>query len=137
MVGKLNPKNKVDLTNPELTIVVEVIKAVCCLSVVKDYSLYRKYNVQEVVKEDTPKPDAETETPGEKDEKETNKEEKETNKEEKKDEKETKKDEKATNKEEKKDEEEMNKDEEEKKKGEEDGDNNVPHDKKEDEGDGK
>ncbi|KAI4832969.1 hypothetical protein KUCAC02_015903, partial [Chaenocephalus aceratus] len=34
MVGKLNPKNKVDLTNPELTIVVEVIKAVCCLSVV-------------------------------------------------------------------------------------------------------
>ncbi|XP_033948897.1 THUMP domain-containing protein 1 [Pseudochaenichthys georgianus] len=136
MVGKLNPKNKVDLTNPELTIVVEVIKAVCCLSVVKDYSLYRKYNVQEVVKEDTPKPDAETETPGEKDEKD----EKETNKEEKKDEKEAnkeeKKDEKETNKEEKKDEKEEKKDEEEKKKGEEDGDNNVPHDKKEDEGDG-
>ncbi|KAK1886502.1 THUMP domain containing protein 1 [Dissostichus eleginoides] len=120
MVGKLNPKNKVDLTNPELTIVVEVIKAVCCLSVVKDYSLYRKYNVQEVVKEDTPKPDAETETntPGEKEKKD----EKETNKEEKKDEKETNKEEK--------------KDEEEKKKGEEDNDNNVPHDKKEDEGDG-
>lgn len=57
LVGKLNPKNKVDLTNPELTIIVEVIKAVCCLSVVKDYTLYRKYNVQEVVKEDTPKPD--------------------------------------------------------------------------------
>lgn len=56
-MGKLNPKNKVDLTNPELTIIVEVIKAVCCVSVVKDYTLYRKYNVQEVVKEDTPKPD--------------------------------------------------------------------------------
>lgn len=55
LVGKLNPKNKVDLTNPELTIIVEVIKAVCCISVVKDYRLYRKYNVQEVVKEDTPK----------------------------------------------------------------------------------
>ncbi|XP_029949326.1 THUMP domain-containing protein 1 [Salarias fasciatus] len=54
LVGKLNPKNKVDLTNPELTIIVEVIKAVCCLSVVKDYTLYRKYNVQEVVKEDVP-----------------------------------------------------------------------------------
>lgn len=54
LVGKLNPKNKVDLTNPELTIIVEVIKAVCCLSVVRDYTLYRKYNVQEVVKEDTP-----------------------------------------------------------------------------------
>lgn len=57
LVGKLNPKNKVDLTNPELTIIVEVIKAVCCISVVKDYTLYRKYNVQEVVKEDAPKPD--------------------------------------------------------------------------------
>ncbi|XP_030002888.1 THUMP domain-containing protein 1 [Sphaeramia orbicularis] len=57
LVGKLNPKNKVDLTNPELTIIVEVIKAVCCLSVVKDYTLYRKYNVQEVVKEDTAKPE--------------------------------------------------------------------------------
>ncbi|XP_069545734.1 THUMP domain-containing protein 1 isoform X2 [Brachyistius frenatus] len=65
LVGKLNPKNKVDLTNPELTIIVEVIKAVCCISVVKDYTLYRKYNVQEVVKEDAPKPDvtaAKTET---------------------------------------------------------------------------
>uniref|UniRef100_A0A3Q1G3Z8 THUMP domain-containing protein 1 n=1 Tax=Acanthochromis polyacanthus TaxID=80966 RepID=A0A3Q1G3Z8_9TELE len=55
LVGKLNPKNKVDLTNPELTIIVEVIKAVCCISVVKDYTLYRKYNVQEVVKDDVPK----------------------------------------------------------------------------------
>ncbi|XP_031719097.1 THUMP domain-containing protein 1 isoform X2 [Anarrhichthys ocellatus] len=72
LVGKLNPKNKVDLTNPELTIIVEVIKAVCCISVVKDYALYRKYNVQEVVKEDTPKPDVtpaptDTSTAGEKD----------------------------------------------------------------------
>ncbi|KAG7486353.1 THUMP domain-containing protein 1 [Solea senegalensis] len=58
LVGKLNPKNKVDLTNPELTIIVEVIKAVCCISVVKDYTLYRKYNVQEIVKVDAPKPDA-------------------------------------------------------------------------------
>ncbi|XP_029910705.1 THUMP domain-containing protein 1 [Myripristis murdjan] len=57
LVGKLNPKNKVDLTNPELTIIVEVIKAVCCISVVQDYPLYRKYNVQEVVKEDVSKSD--------------------------------------------------------------------------------
>ncbi|KAM8878610.1 THUMP domain-containing protein 1 [Spinachia spinachia] len=57
LVGKLNPKNKVDLTNPQLTIIVEVIKAVCCVSVVKDYALFRKYNVQEVGKEDAPKPD--------------------------------------------------------------------------------
>lgn len=56
----MNPKNKVDLTNPELTIIVEVIKTVCCLSVVKDYTLYRKYNVQEVVKDDISKPDVTT-----------------------------------------------------------------------------
>ncbi|MEQ2211874.1 hypothetical protein XENOCAPTIV_019061 [Xenoophorus captivus] len=42
LVGKLNPKNKVDLTNPELTIIVEVIKAVCCVSVAKDYTLFIK-----------------------------------------------------------------------------------------------
>ncbi|XP_076144012.1 THUMP domain-containing protein 1 [Alosa pseudoharengus] len=52
LVGKLNPKNKVDLTNPELTIIVEVIKSVCCVSVVKDYILFRKFNLQEVAKND-------------------------------------------------------------------------------------
>ncbi|XP_029284503.1 THUMP domain-containing protein 1 [Cottoperca gobio] len=109
LVGKLNPKNKVDLTNPELTIIVEVIKAVCCISVVKDYTLYRKYNVQEVVKEDTPKPDV-------------NSAQTDTNKDEEKEEN---------------DAEETNK--QEKKKGEDDNDNNVPQDKKEadeDEGNG-
>ncbi|XP_034044752.1 THUMP domain-containing protein 1 [Thalassophryne amazonica] len=56
LVGQMNPKNKVDLTNPELTIIVEIIKAVCCVSVVKDFNHFRKYNVQEVVKENAPKP---------------------------------------------------------------------------------
>ncbi|XP_061455919.1 THUMP domain-containing protein 1 [Rhineura floridana] len=50
VVGHLNPENKVDLSNPEFTIVVEIIKNICCLSVVKDYILFRKYNLQEVVK---------------------------------------------------------------------------------------
>ncbi|CAI9616331.1 unnamed protein product [Staurois parvus] len=50
IVGSLNPENKVDLSNPVFTIVVEIIKIVCCLSVVKDYTLFRKYNLQEVVK---------------------------------------------------------------------------------------
>lgn len=49
-MGHLNPENKVDLSNPEFTIVVEVIKNICCLSVVKDYVMFRKYNLQEVVK---------------------------------------------------------------------------------------
>ncbi|XP_012867227.1 PREDICTED: THUMP domain-containing protein 1 [Dipodomys ordii] len=50
IVASLNSENKVDLTNPQYTVVVEIIKAVCCLSVVKDYMLFRKYNLQEVVK---------------------------------------------------------------------------------------
>lgn len=50
IVGSLNSENKVDLTNPQYTVVVEIIKAVCCLSVVQDYMLFRKYNLQEVVK---------------------------------------------------------------------------------------
>ncbi|KAM4632133.1 THUMP domain-containing protein 1 [Discoglossus pictus] len=50
IIGNQNPENKVDLSNPEYTIVVEIIKNVCCLSVVKDYVLFRKYNLQEVVK---------------------------------------------------------------------------------------
>lgn len=50
IVGSLNAENKVDLTNPQYTVVVEIIKAVCCLSVVRDYVLFRKYNLQEVVK---------------------------------------------------------------------------------------
>lgn len=62
LVATLNPKNKVDLTKPNLTVIIEVIKAVCCISVVKDYSLYKKYNVQEVMKEDGPSPAAPTES---------------------------------------------------------------------------
>ncbi|XP_075035827.1 THUMP domain-containing protein 1 [Mixophyes fleayi] len=52
VVVSQNSENKVDLSNPEYTIVVEIIKNVCCLSVVKDYTLFRKYNLQEVVKSD-------------------------------------------------------------------------------------
>ncbi|XP_070617326.1 THUMP domain-containing protein 1 [Erythrolamprus reginae] len=71
VVGHLNPENKVDLSNPKYTIVVEIIKNICCLSVVKDYVLFRKYNLQEVVKskaegqpEAPPKPPHEKDTPG-------------------------------------------------------------------------
>uniref|UniRef100_A0A671SWD6 THUMP domain-containing protein 1 n=2 Tax=Sinocyclocheilus anshuiensis TaxID=1608454 RepID=A0A671SWD6_9TELE len=53
LVGKLNPLNKVDLTNPELSIIIDIIKAVCCVSVLKDYTLFRKFNLQEVAKEPT------------------------------------------------------------------------------------
>lgn len=127
LVGKLNPKNKVDLTSPELTIIVEVIKAVCCVSVVKDYMLYRKYNVQEVVKRDEPKPDGTAAKPesdtAEKEgvkKEEINKEET-TNKEEEINKEETLKEE-ATKKEEEK--------------GEEDCDRNVEENKEVDKGEG-
>ncbi|KAK3530146.1 hypothetical protein QTP86_015155 [Hemibagrus guttatus] len=50
LVNRLNPKNKVDLTDPELSIIIEVIKSVCCVSVIRDYKRFRKYNLQEVVK---------------------------------------------------------------------------------------
>lgn len=45
VVGSLNLENKVDFTNPQYTVVVEIIRAVCCLSVVKDYILFREYNL--------------------------------------------------------------------------------------------
>ncbi|XP_023670794.2 THUMP domain-containing protein 1 isoform X2 [Paramormyrops kingsleyae] len=69
VVGTLNPKNKVDLTNPEYTVIVEVIKSVSCVSVVKDYMLFRKFNLQEVVKPDQERklsgpPDGARQNPG-------------------------------------------------------------------------
>ncbi|XP_059835093.1 THUMP domain-containing protein 1 isoform X3 [Hypanus sabinus] len=53
IVVNLNAENKVDLSFPEYTIIVEIIKGVCCVSVVQDYVLFRKYNLQEVTKSDT------------------------------------------------------------------------------------
>lgn len=50
IVGCLNSENKVDLTKPQYTVVVEIIKAVCCPSVVKDYMLFRKHNLREVLR---------------------------------------------------------------------------------------
>ncbi|XP_053712971.1 THUMP domain-containing protein 1 [Synchiropus splendidus] len=58
VVGRLNSDNKVNLTNPELTIIMEVIKSVCCVSVVRDFVAFKKYNIQELVKEPTGKSDA-------------------------------------------------------------------------------
>lgn len=49
IVGTLNSENKVHLTNPQYTVVIEIIEAVCCLSVLIDY-MFGKYSLQEVVK---------------------------------------------------------------------------------------
>ncbi|XP_061882573.1 THUMP domain-containing protein 1 [Entelurus aequoreus] len=55
LVGKMNSKNRVNLGKPDLTIMLEVIKAVCCVSVAREYTVYKKYNLQEVVRDDPPK----------------------------------------------------------------------------------
>ncbi|GCB70080.1 hypothetical protein scyTo_0010695 [Scyliorhinus torazame] len=52
VVINLNAENKVDLNHPEYPIIVEIIKGVCCVSVVQDYILFHKYNLQEVAKDD-------------------------------------------------------------------------------------
>ncbi|KAJ8037323.1 THUMP domain-containing protein 1 [Holothuria leucospilota] len=41
--------HKVDLDNPEYSILVEVICNVCCLSVLKDYNKLKKYNIRAIV----------------------------------------------------------------------------------------
>ena len=48
MVLRRNPDNKADLKHPQLAILVEVIRNVCCLSVLPDYFELRKYNLLEL-----------------------------------------------------------------------------------------
>lgn len=56
-----NPKHKVDLKNAELTIVVEVIRGFCLLSVIPDYTKLKKYNLlqlfESLSKDESKKPD--------------------------------------------------------------------------------
>lgn len=51
MVMNADKGHTVNLNNPDLAICVEIIKNVCCLSVVKDFSKLRKYNIHEVNKQ--------------------------------------------------------------------------------------
>ncbi|XP_063708619.1 THUMP domain-containing protein 1 homolog [Culicoides brevitarsis] len=48
LINSKNIGNKVDLKNAQLTVVVEVLKGFCCLSVLPDFQKYRKYNLQEL-----------------------------------------------------------------------------------------
>lgn len=48
LVQSKNIKNRVDLKTAEKTIVVEVIKGLCCLSVLDGYLKYKKYNLVEL-----------------------------------------------------------------------------------------
>lgn len=61
IVAAKNIKNKVDLKNPELCILVEVIKGLCCISVLPDYIKLKKYNLVELASKPTEKTDEKSE----------------------------------------------------------------------------
>jgi len=42
----VNHDNKVDLKNPEWSIIVEVIKKTCCMCITQEYNRYRKFNIR-------------------------------------------------------------------------------------------
>ncbi|XP_014662515.1 PREDICTED: THUMP domain-containing protein 1-like [Priapulus caudatus] len=48
VVAEKNAAHRVDLANPQLAVVVEVVANVCCLSVLTDYARFRKYNLSEL-----------------------------------------------------------------------------------------
>lgn len=48
IINKKNPGNKADLKNPELPVVVEMIRGVCLMSVAPNYYKFRKYNLLEI-----------------------------------------------------------------------------------------
>jgi hypothetical protein len=54
-VDSINPLNFVDLKNATYTIVAEILKGVFCVSVLKDFAKYRKFNITEVA---APEPEA-------------------------------------------------------------------------------
>lgn len=47
-----NSGNKADLKNPKFCIIVEVIKGMCLLTIVDNYFAYKKYNLNEICKEE-------------------------------------------------------------------------------------
>lgn len=48
LITKKNPGNKADLKNPEIAVVVEVIRSFCLLSIAPEYFKYKKYNLLEL-----------------------------------------------------------------------------------------
>jgi len=57
VVRRLPGKTRVDLHSPDLCIVVEVIRSVCCIGLVRNYFGRRKYNLVELVKSTDDKQD--------------------------------------------------------------------------------
>ncbi|XP_055701145.1 THUMP domain-containing protein 1 homolog [Phlebotomus papatasi] len=49
IVTSKNPGNRVNLSEPEVSVIVEVIKGLCCVSILPDYLKLKKYNLVELV----------------------------------------------------------------------------------------
>lgn len=49
IIHECNEKNRVDLNNPQKTLLVTIIKTLCCLSVTMEYKRFKKYNLTELV----------------------------------------------------------------------------------------
>uniref|UniRef100_A0A182JTW1 THUMP domain-containing protein n=1 Tax=Anopheles christyi TaxID=43041 RepID=A0A182JTW1_9DIPT len=49
LITSKNAGNKANLKNPELAVIVEVIKGLCCIGILPQYYQLRKYNVVELV----------------------------------------------------------------------------------------
>ncbi|KAK3598754.1 hypothetical protein CHS0354_028810 [Potamilus streckersoni] len=50
IIKEMNPLHRLNHSNPDIVVLVEVIGSVCCMSVVRDYFNLRKYNLLEVTK---------------------------------------------------------------------------------------
>lgn len=48
IINKKNPGNKADLKNPELAVIVELIRGFCLMSVAPNYYKFKKYNLLEI-----------------------------------------------------------------------------------------
>ncbi|XP_058054882.1 THUMP domain-containing protein 1 homolog [Anopheles bellator] len=49
LITSKNVGNKANLSNPDLAVIVEVIKGLCCIGILPEYYQLRKYNLAEVV----------------------------------------------------------------------------------------
>ncbi|KAI9098604.1 hypothetical protein DFS34DRAFT_649304 [Phlyctochytrium arcticum] len=48
-IGELvTARHPVDLSNPELTVVMDIFKNICCMSVVKEYKELKRYNLEKI-----------------------------------------------------------------------------------------
>lgn len=48
IITRMNPGNKADLKNPEIAVVIEVIRGHCLISIAPNYYKYKKYNLLEI-----------------------------------------------------------------------------------------